>query len=134
MKNVKEIFLYILIVIAAVFIIFAIVKYRGSEKELAASIEKLESAEIRVDNITEQFKQARKIIDDLQKTIGQERIDYSRLEENNRQLEITIAEQREIYKRFAESNRIDSEGIKRIKELTESSANIIREIFKELNN
>jgi len=134
MRNVKEVLLYIFIAICIIFVIFAIVRYTGNEKELTEAIKKLRLAESRISDITEQLEQTGVIITELQESIEQERIGYGRLEENNRQLEETIAEQREIYKRLTESNRMDSEAIKRIRELNESSHNIIRGILKEISN
>ncbi|MBA7588179.1 hypothetical protein ES708_30230 [subsurface metagenome] len=125
---------YIFAIICVVLVIFAIVKYIENERELTEAIKKLRLAESRISNITEQFEQAGITITGLRESIEQERINYSRLEENNRQLEETITEQREIYNRLTESNRTDSEAIGRIRELTESSDNIIRRILEGFEN
>ena len=134
MSNVKKGLFYFFVIICFVLIIFAIIERIGTEKELTTAIDKLQSAEIRVNNITEQFEQAGRIIDKLREADKQAEIAYSKLEENYRQLEDTNRKQEEIYRKFREANKIDSAAIKRIEGLIKAGENITREILDKLND
>ena len=133
MKNVKEILFYIFIIICIILVIFAVIKYRGNEKEIADITEQLRSAENRIVNIKEELTGAGKIISDLRNTTKQERISHKELEKYSSQLEETIRKQREIYNRLTESNRLDSAGIGRLEGINQSNDNIVRELLAELS-
>jgi hypothetical protein len=132
--NVKKGLFYFFVIISFAFAIFAVFDRIGTDRELTETIEKLQSAEIRVDNITEQFNQAGKIIDKLREADKQAEIAYSKLEENYRQLEDTNRKQEEIYRKFREANKIDSAAIKRIESLIKAGENITREILDKFDD
>ena len=130
MKNVKEILFYAFIGFCIILVVFAIIKYRGNEKEITVITEQLRSAENRIVNIMEKFTRAGKIVDDLRNAAEQERSSHKELEKYSGQLEETIRKQREIYNRLTESNKLDSAGIGRLEKINQSNDNIVRELLR----